>query len=394
MKIPYSKIRLGNLSQEPPLGWAQLYHQKVRLLVALAGIAFANILIFTQVGFSTILFDGVTRVHEHLRGDLFLVSLRAKFIGDKAFSKSYLYQAAGVDGVASTSPFYYSEAPWVNPWTKEITTVSVIAFNPTQPVMDLPEVNQNLEQIQLPDTVLFDSKSQATLGPVAESFAQGKTINTEISGRKIHVGGIFALGSSLFKKGHIITSDLNYLRLFGQDSIDNIHVGIITLQRSVNPQTVLTNIQARLPDDVKVMKRQDFVESEKAYWSKDPAGVIFTFGTVMGFIVGVVIVYQVLYSDVNDHLAEYATLKAMGYSDMNLLGVVFQEAIILAVLGFIPGFTCSIGMYNLLGNLTRLPVTMRADVALQVFIMTVVMCTLSGAVAMRKLQSADPADVF
>ena len=84
----------------------------------------------------------------------------------------------------------------------------------------------------------------------------------------------------------------------------------------------------------------------------------------------------------------------MGYSDLNLLGVVFQEAIILAVLGFIPGFTCSIGMYNLLGNLTRLPVTMRGDVALQVVIITVIMCTLSGAIAMRKLQSADPADVF
>lgn len=394
MKIPLAKKLLSELHQEIPLSVAQLTHQKVRLLVALSGIGFANILIFMQLGFSALLFDGVTRVHDHLQGDLFLVSTRSKFLGDNAFSKRHLFQAAAVVGVRSTSPFYYSQAPWVNPETKDISSVAVIAFNPVQPVMDLPEVNQKLEQIQLPDTVLFDSKSQATLGAVAESFVQGKTITTELSGRRVRVGGIFTLGSSLFKNGHVVTSDWNYLRLFGLDSFDEIHVGVITLQKSANISTVMTNIQASLPKDVKVMTRQDFVESEKAYWSQDPAGVIFNFGTVMGFIVGVVIVYQVLYSDVNDHLAEYATLKAMGYSGIQLLNVVFQEAIILAVLGFIPGFTCSIGMYALLGNLTRIPIVMRADVAAQVFILTVLMCLISAAIAARKLQSADPADVF
>lgn len=394
MKIPSVKKILSELHQEIPLSVAQLTHQKVRLLVALSGIGFANILIFMQLGFSAILFDGVTRVHEHLQGDLFLVSTRSKFIGDNAFSKRRLYQAAAVVGVRSASPFYYSEAPWVNPETKDISSVAVIAFNPVQPVMDLPEVNQQLEQIQLPDTVLFDSKSQAALGPVAESFAQGKTITTELSSRRVRVGGIFTLGSSLFKNGHVVTSDWNYLRLFGKNSFDEIHVGVITLQRSADIPTVMTNIQASLPKDVKVMTRQGFLESEKAFWAQDPAGVIFNFGTAMGFIVGVVIVYQVLYSDVNDHLAEYATLKAMGYSGMQLLSVVFQEAIILAVLGFIPGFTCSIGMYALLGNLTRIPLNMRADVAVQVFILTVLMCLISAAIAARKLQSADPADVF
>lgn len=116
---------------------------------------------------------------------------------------------------------------------------------------------------------------------MAESFAQGKTITTEISGRRTNVGGIFTLGSSLFKNGHVITSDWNYLRLFGKDGIDDIHVGVLTLEPGVNPQTVLTNIQASLPNDVKVMSRKEFVQSEKAFWSQEPAGIIFNFGTVM-----------------------------------------------------------------------------------------------------------------
>jgi putative ABC transport system permease protein len=395
MKISRLNKLLNELHQEIPLSVAQLSHQKVRLLVALSGIGFANILIFMQLGFNAIFFDGVTRVNEYLHGDLFLVSTRSKFLGHKPFPKPHLYQAAAVKGVASASPLYYSFASWINPWTKEtVSDMAVVAFNPSQPVMDLPEVNQQLEKIQLQDAVLFDSKSQASMGPVGESLAKGQTVTTEISGRKIKVSGTFSLGSSFFKSGHVITSDWNYLRLFGKDSLDEVQVGIITLQPGADIQTIQKSIQASVPKDLKVLTREGFMESETAFWSQHPAGVIFGFGTVMGFIVGIVIVYQVLYSDVNDHLAEYATLKAIGYSGVQLLIIIFQEALILSVLGFIPGFTCSIGMYSLLGNLTKIPIFMRLDVATQVFILTVLMCLISAAITTSKLQSADPADVF
>jgi putative ABC transport system permease protein len=395
MKLPLAKNLFRNLFEEPPLGWAQLSHEKMRMLVALAGIAFADILIFMQLGFNTVLFDGVTRVHDHLRGDLFLVSKRAKFLADgQTFSRRHLYQVAAVEGVATATPFYYSNVAWVNPENKKVTNIVAIAFDPTGPVLDLPDVNRQLETIKIPDTVLFDSKSQDDLGPVAESFFQGKKVTTEISGRRITVGGIFTLGSSLFIEGHLITSDWNYIRLFGKDSNENIKVGILTLEPGADLQAVQRTIQAQLPDNVTVLTRQEFVQTEKDFWSQHPAGTIFSFGVLMGFIVGVVIVYQVLYSDVSDHLAEYATLKAMGYSDVGLLGVVFQEAIILAVFGFVPGAGFSVGMYALLGHLTRMPLVMRVDVATQVFVITVVMCMISAAIAMRKLQSADPADVF
>jgi putative ABC transport system permease protein len=395
MKLLNAKTLLGDLFVDPPLGWAQLRHQKLRLIVALAGIAFADILIFMQLGFKALLLDGSTLVHKNLRGDLVLVSQRTKsLLEGQAFSRRHLYQAAAVEGVASASPLYFSFGGWVNPWKKEVNNIAVIAFDPAQPVFNLPDVNQQLNQIKLQNVVLFDSKSQPDLGPVAESFTQGQNITTEISGHRVKVGGIFTLGSSIFTRGHVVTSDWNYLRLFGADSIDKIHVGVLTLKPGADAQNVIKNIQTSLPSDIKAITRQEFIDQEQAYWAADPAGVIFNFGTIMGFIVGVVIVYQILYSDVNNHLSEYATLKAMGYTDMSLLVVVFQEAIILALLGFIPGFACSIGMYGLLGNLTRIPILMRLDVALHVFTITVVMCLVSAGVAMRRLQSADPADVF
>ncbi|MGV2827350.1 ABC transporter permease DevC [Myxosarcina sp. GI1(2024)] len=387
---------LKKFTKEPPLGWAQLSHQRVRLLVAVAGIAFADILIFMQLGFYNSIFGGVTRLHEHLNGDLFLVSSRAKFLDDgQTFSRRHLYQAAAVEGVASASPFYYSHAGWVNPWNKKVTNVAILAFDPARPVLNLPEVNQQLDRIKLPDKVLVDRRARPDLGPIAETFARGETITTEISERRISVSGMFTFGSTLFVEGYLITSDWNYLRLYGADSIENLKVGVLSVKSEQNLSTVKQQVRASLPREVAVMTHQEFIEAEKEFWDKNhPAGTIFNFGVAMGFVVGVVIVYQVLFADVNDHLAEYATLKAMGYPDKSLLAIVFQEAVILAVLGFLPGFSVSLGMYGLLETLTKMPLAMQSQVALRVFFLTVTMCLASGAIAIRKLQSADPAEIF
>lgn len=394
MQLPLPKKLVTRFAQEAPLAWSQLSHQKVRLAVGLAGISFANILIFMQLGFRAAMFDGVSRIQEHLEGDLFLVNKTSQFLGNKTISKDQLYRANGIQGIASVDPLYYSRTSWVNPKTRELADVNIIAFNPARSIMNLPKINGQLSTLTQQDTVLFDSKSLPSLGPVSDLFNQGKSVDSEVSGRKMWVGGLYELGSSLFKQGHIVMSDTNYLRLFGASSTNDVHVGIITLAPGANPFAVTQGLQKLLPQDIKILNKEEFVALEQNYWNKQPPGIIFNFGTVMGFIVGIVIVYQVLYTDVNDHLPEYATLKAIGYSDLRLLGIIFQEALILGVLGFLPGFACSIGMYTLLGNLTRVAIMMRPDVAIQVFILTLLMCLISAAIAVRKLQSADPADVF
>ncbi len=325
-----------------------------------------------------------------------MVSSRAKFLDDgQTFDRRHLYQAAAVEGVSSASPFYYSHAGWINPWNKKVTNVAILAFDPARPVLNLPEVNQQLEQIKLPDQVLVDRRARPDLGAIAEAYDRGETVTTEISKRRISVSGMFTFGSTLFVEGYLITSDWNYLRLYGTNSIEQVKVGVLSVDSEKNPEDVKAKVRATLPSMVEVMTHQEFITAEKEFWDQNhPAGTIFNFGVVMGFVVGIVIVYQVLFADVNDHLSEYATLKAIGYPDKSLLMVVFQEAIILAVLGFIPGFGFSIGMYGLLEALTQMPLAMESAVALRVFFLTIIMCSASGAIAIRKLQSADPAEVF
>jgi putative ABC transport system permease protein len=243
--------------------------------------------------------------------------------------------------------------------------------------------------------VLFDEASRPEFGPISQQFKQGKDITTEVGGRRIRVGGLFTLGASFGADGNLVTSDLNFLRMFNNRTEGLIDIGVIKLEPGVNVDTVIKHLQRELPKDVKIFSKEEFINFEKNYWQTGTAiGFIFALGTGMGFIVGTVIVYQILYTDVSDHLPEYATLKAMGYKNSYLLTLVFQEAIILAILGYFPGLAIAAGLYNLTKSATNLPMVMTLTRAVMVLILTMIMCCISGAIAVRKLQAADPADIF
>lgn len=379
-----------------PLAWLQLSREKMRLFVALAGIGFADILMFMQLGFRDALFDSAVTLHKKLQGDIFLISPQSTaIIAMKSFPNRRLYQTLGFNGVKSVSSVYIDFGLWKNPENRQTRSILVVGFNPTDSVLDLPEVKDNLEAIKLSDVVLFDDASRPEFGLIAEQFKQGKDITTEVASRRIRVGGLFTMGASFGADGNIITSDLNFLRLFSKRQEGLIDIGIVKLQPETNVDEVIKNLKQRLPKDVKVFSKEELIAFEKNYWQTGTAiGFIFALGTAMGFIVGIVIVYQILYTDVTDHLPEYATLKAMGYKNSYLLMVVFQEAIILSILGYFPGFALATGLYTLTRSATNLPMIMTLSRAMIVLILTIIMCCVSGAIAVRKLQAADPADIF
>ncbi|XPM56669.2 MAG: FtsX-like permease family protein [Leptolyngbya sp. IPPAS B-1204] len=132
------------------------------------------------------------------------------------------------------------------------------------------------------------------------------------------------------------------------------------------------------------MTKADYAKAEVAFWNAStPVGYTFDLGVVIAFIVGAVIVYQILYSDVTDHLPEYATLKAIGFRDRYLLVVVFQESLILAALGFIPGTAIALGLYQITHVATLLPMAMNAGRVVFVFVLTALMCSVAASMAVR-----------
>ncbi|MEH2310801.1 MAG: ABC transporter permease DevC [Nostoc sp.] len=387
---------IQQLRRRTPLGWLQLSHEKGRFLVALSGIAFADVLMFMQLGFQNALFDSNTRLHASMQGDIMLVSPQARNLANMStFPRRRLYQAMDMPGVKSAEAMYLNFLDWKNPQTHQETAVLVIGFNPDKQLFDLPEVNRNLDVIKLPDSVLFDSASRGDYTEVIAQIEQGKPVTTEIERRTITINGLFKVGASFIADGSLITSDDNFLRLFPRQQASSVSLGLIQLQPGYDPKQVANTLKSYLGKDVKVLTHDEFIAFERDYWQKNTAiGFIFSLGVTMGFLVGVIIVYQVLSTDVNAHMKEYATFKAMGYNNLYLLSVVFEEAVILAVLGFIPGAIVPLGLYHMTRNATNLPVYMTLARALTVLVLTMIMCLISGAIATRKLQSADPADMF
>jgi putative ABC transport system permease protein len=380
-----------------PLAWLQLTHEKVRLLVALAGIGFADLLMFFQLGFQAALFDSSVALHRKFQGDIFLLSTETdSFFTVKQFSRRRLIESMGVDGVDSVHPLYIGFGSWKNPENRKVRQMMVMGFNPNDRILNLLGLDDtnNLDRIRLQDTVLFDRLSRSEFGPVVSWFDTGKKVTTELERRKVNVGGLFTLGANFSADGNAVTSDVNFFRIFDRDP-GLIDVGVINLKEGANLNAIQQQLKEKLPKDVFVFNKAQFVAHELYYWETGTAiGFIFSLGAAMGFVVGIVIVYQVLYTDVADHLPEYATLKAMGYPDKYFFVLIFQEAIILAILGFIPGFFVSSGLYALATGATNLPIAMTASRAINIFILTVIMCSASGVIAVRKLRAADPADIF
>lgn len=380
-----------------PLAWLQLSKEKIRLLIAIAGISFADILMFMQLGFKTALLNSAVRIHENIKGDIFLISPQSDaLIGMKSFSSRRLYEALAVKEVKSINPLYIGFTTWKNPLNQKTRQIMIMGFNPKEAIFDLSGVQKNLDKLKQPDQVLFDTDSRPEFGPIPQLFQEGKKVKTEINNRQVEVAGLFTIGTTFGADGNIITSDLNFLRIFAQRDKGLIDVGVINLEENANTEAVIKTLKNKLSGgDVLVLSRDEFVNYERSYWENTTAvGFVFTLGTVMGLIVGTVIVYQILYTDVADHLPEYATLKAMGYTNNYLLVLVFQQAIILACIGFFPGLGFSAFLYSVTAKATGLPIFLSKSLIISVFLLTLFMCSFSGAIAVNKLKSADPADIF
>ena len=379
-----------------PIGWLQLRHKPLRLMVAVMGISFAVLLIMMQLGFRSALFESAVRFHERLNYDIALFSKNSVFIvRPQPFSIRRLYQSLSDTDVEEISPVYIFPAVWKNPWTNDRRSLSAIGFNPDDDLISTAGFDENHHLLRQQDVVLFDALSRPEFGPVAESFGAGEPVITEINDRKVKVVGLYEMGTSFGIDGSFMTSEDNWMRLFPDRPRDQIQLGLIRLREGADPEAVRDRLREYLPKDVLVMTKVDFVQRETNYWnSATPIGYIFAFGAIMGFVVGAIIVYQILFADVSEHLNEYATLRAMGYANRFIAGIVIQQAFILGILGYIPGVLAVHWLYGKAAAATNLPLYLTQDRALTVLIMTLTMCAISALLALRKVRRLDPADVF
>ena len=382
-----------------PLAWLQLKRQPIRYIVAVAGIGFAALLMYMQLGFQSGLLNSATTFYEAIDGDLILISPGTVNSGSfQQFPQSLLYEAVGVEGIKDGIPVYVANVNAQRLAGVKPTSLRLIGFDPDSRLLNLPEVNSQLEKLRIPNYVLFDTRGNRNTGPVAAEVERNGSQEMLLSdfSKTFRVTGLFKLGSTFAADSNLVSSDSTAINLaFRQINQGEISLGVLRLKRANDLLRVQAFLQKRFGKELQVLTKAELISQERNYWNTSSSfGIIFGFGTFMGILVGGVVVYQVLYTDVTDHLKEYATLKAMGFSDPFLLFIVVQESIILAVSAFIPATIVSAGMYAFLTSASGIRIEMTSDKTLLVGALTLGVCAASAAIAIRKLADADPASVF
>jgi putative ABC transport system permease protein len=407
------------LAKNVPLAWKNLTHDPVRLALYMAGIGFAVVLMGVQYGIMNAMLDSNTVLLERLNGELVLVNpTKSSLLFREAINRRRLEQAAGVPGVAGVDAVYLEyqlgnvRHTAADPRARSQTRrARVIGVDPNARVLNLPEVSDaDWAKLNVPGTALYDRKSrphpdqrnhpgESVFGALAEG------VHTELVGRDLTlVGSGFELGFDFGTDGTFIVSDRTFAdwvrRPFvmpGTDPLADVDLGVVRLQDGADRDQVQRELQALFAadGDVDVLTRNDIVAREKWFWwTNTPIGFAFGAGVLLGFVVGMVICYQILATDVADHIAEYATLKAIGYPNRYLSLVVLQEALLLAALGFAVGLPATLGLYYLLTDWTGLPMRMTPARGGLILVLTFAMCAGSGLLAVRKVKKVDPADVF
>jgi putative ABC transport system permease protein len=379
-----------------PIGWLQLRRNKARFFVALGGIAFADLLMFMQLGVLGAALDTSALLNNLLQADIVLISPEARDIQNSAtIPRSRLYQAEGQPGIASGTAMYLGFLDWRSPFNAERRSMLIVGTDPDNPGIGLVDVQRQKESLKRPDTVIFDRLSRGNYPVTLKQLDKGQPVTAEIDRRTLTVIGTFRLGAAFGLDGTLIGSETTFLHLFPTRSPKSITLGLLRVSPGQDPIAVAALLKSKMTDDVDVMTRAEFVQHAKTYQGKHtPIGFIFGLGTVMGFIVGMVMVYQVLSTDVADHLAEYATFKAMGFTNAYLVGIIVEECFILATIGFVPGLIAGEGLMKLMHIATALPTSLPFSRMVLVFLLTFVLCMVSGIIASRRLRKADPAEVF
>jgi putative ABC transport system permease protein len=379
-----------------PIGWLQLFHNKVRLIAALAGVAFANVLVFMQLGFLGALVSSVALPYEQMNADFIITASDMNSLGDGSpIPRTYLHTALGVEGVESAVTVYYGKTAWKKPDGSEIT-LDVFGVDPSTMPFTSPEIRAFQSSLSMSDVVIVDRKTRNVPKEIFSQIDSGKPFIFESRGRTLTVVGTFTIGGGFSADGYLIVSDQTFLKMFPNRVAGAPNYIFVKAKSGFEQRRVQESLSAVISSaDASVRTRAEAAKREQTFQTvQRPVGMIFGFGVVIGIIVCGIIIYQVLTTDVADHIKEYATFKAIGYRHSFFVSIILEEAVILALFGFVPALLVSLGLYALVATATGLPVAMTVMRAISVLIGTFLMSTFSGVLATRRLARANPAELF
>ena len=378
-----------------PLAWLLLKRQPIKTGIAIIGIIFASILILMQLGFRDALFESSVALIRQFNSDLVLINkLSVSSTGLIGFDEQRLARLEAQEQVEEVIPVRWDYVMWRYRSGSEKRLAIMMGIDPNIITIDKPEILSQQHKLKIPNRILFDRLSRNEFGPVVEDFQASRDGIAFINEKRVRVAGLIEVGNSFGYDAFVLTS-LNTFESISDNLKGKIEIGFIRLKPGLDPGVAAEQIRSSIGDDLKILTLKEFEEFERKYWdTSKPIGFVFAFGAVMGLLVGLVVVYQILYSDVSSHIDEYATMLSMGYDQRALRMIVANESFFLSSIGYPLALFISMGLYALVRAATNIRIFMTFDRAIGTFMLVYAMCFGSALLAMLRLRDADPTDVL
>ncbi len=374
--------------------WRMLTHDRRRLGLSCLSIAFAVVVMFMQMGFFNGLRDSQASLARYLDADLVMTHRdKDNLKSPEQFSRKRLRQAQGVEGVAEALYLHARTAYWWNPQDGSRNRLLVLGVDPDRPGLTFPELASSRQLLKRPNAVLYDRLSRRELGDVRQGAM------ATLGAARVQVVGLFDLGANFSYEGHVIAGHETFYRIFSQRDaaqvVDEISLGLLKLAPDADIAAVQARLRAVLPGDFLVLTRAEVEAREKTYTTRStPAGIIFGVGLLVALCIGIMICYQLLYNEIQDHLRQFATLKAIGFRSRDLHRIVLVEALLVSLLGFVPGLLATVALYLGVEHLSGIVMELDGGRVLFILLLTAIMGAASAALALRQVVRADPAELY
>lgn len=373
-----------------PLAASMLIHNRRRMALALSATAFTVFIMFMEMGFFNGINDSQSQLAALFKADLVLMSDKSVHLNKfSKISRIRLQQVLAFPEVTEVVPIYKAIVPLENKETKQTRSVFLLAFPPDADPLDIPLGEHGRNELRKQGTVLFDAKSRSIYGDIKP----GQFI--ALNGRNCRVGGFFDYGPNFSNDGNILMGAGTWLQDKPRGSGENISYGLIRAKQGTDTQALKRKILSGLPNDILVMTPEEMRQREVRYTiTAVPIGAIFGVGLVIGFLIGIMICYQLLYNEIVDHMPQYATLLAMGFSERYIFMLVIRQSLLISLCGFVLGTLFSAVLYSVVQSITGIVMFLTPVRIAVILVLTVVMCTIAGLIAVRKVTKSDPAEVF
>ncbi len=376
-----------------------------RAAVSVAGVGFALLLIFVQLGFRHAVSSTASLIFDELDFDVVIRSSEYLHLYEaRSVDRKYLDWVAGQPEVERVDPFWITLTTWENISDNSVNAIAMMAMPAGRNLFLIPEVEEKYQLLNQSHAVLMDRASKKDFGPKnGKKFGPLDVGEKAVLGmREVTIAGDVLVGTGLATNGALLISDSGFALRWTEDLKHRASLGLVKLKAGQNPNQAVDALKHRMQesdpqilDYLTIQTKREMIAWEHRRWLRDtPIGIIFQIGVALAFLVGAAVVYMVLAQDVARKLPEYATLKAMGYSPVYLCLVVLQQAWILSVAGWIPAVVVADLLYRITSYFAEIPIESTVGRMVGVAALSVLMCTLSGIGALRKIFRAEPASLF